>query len=330
MPNDILIGPAGWSYDDWKGIVYPTSREPGFHEAAYLAQYFSTIEINTSFYRPLRPEVARVWVKKLAGRPGFRFTAKLFRGLTHERRLERESVSAYRAGLDPLIDAGLLGCVLMQFPFSFRYNRENLAYLLRLARELGGYRLVAELRHSGWNNEDALSALADHGVGFCNIDQPQLNGCMPPTAHVTSSVGYVRLHGRNYEQWFNFNDAETPRTGMRAVEARYDYLYSAQQLEKWRARIERVASQAETTYVVTNNHFRGQAVVNALQILSSLEGEPVDAPPNLQERYPELQSCARNVPRQRSLFFAERRRDPQPSLSPVRRQAIAASYAAAW
>ena len=92
MGNNIKVGPAGWSYEDWKGVVYPALRPRGFHEAAYLACYFPVIEINTSFYRPLRPELARLWADKVAGQPGFQFTAKLYRVFTHERILNKHDV----------------------------------------------------------------------------------------------------------------------------------------------------------------------------------------------------------------------------------------------
>jgi uncharacterized protein YecE (DUF72 family) len=308
MKADVRVGPAGWSYEDWKGIVYPSPRPDGFHEASFLAQYFPIIEINTSFYRPLRPELARVWAKKLQSRPGFQFTAKLYRAFTHDRQLDRDDVRRFCEGLAPLADAGMLGCVLMQFPWSFRYSRENRDHLVRLQQAFGQYPLAAEMRHAGWNNPEALRLFEDHGIAFCNIDQPQLNQCLPPTDHVTSAIGYVRLHGRNYQEWFEFGDDEPRPGGLKPIEARYNYLYDLDQLRKWQHRIERIASQTRTTYVVTNNHFRGQAVVNALQIVSLVSGEPVKVPETLLQHYPELQTVAQDPPSQRSLFLIPPRR----------------------
>ncbi len=319
--NSVKVGPAGWSYADWNGVVYPTNRPAGFHEAEYLSRFFSVIEINSSFYRAPRPEVSRVWARKLGAAKNFEFTAKLYRGFTHDGRLDRDEVRRFTEGLEPLIDAGLLGCLLMQFPWSFRCDRANLNHLLRLARSFGQYPLVAEFRHAGWNNPTALRALADHGIGFCNIDQPQLNQCLPPTAHVTSPIGYVRLHGRNYSEWFS-EDA--------GVAERYNYLYSSDQLEKWRPRIDRVAAATSKTYVVTNNHFGGKAVANALEIMASIKGEAVDAPEALLGHFPELAGLAKNLPAQRSLFFQAGRetRGAWGGLLP-RRTVTAASYARA-
>lgn len=283
---NIRVGTAGWSYSDWDGLVYPTNRPQGFHEAAYLAQYFSTIEIGASFDRPLRPEVSRVWVRKLARYKNFEFTAKLYRGFTHDQNLDPAELRRFSQGLEPLIDEGLLGCVLAQFPASFRLSAENLAYLGRLARAMPQYPLVAEFGSASWNNSRALAVLADLGIGFCNIDQPQQTQSMPPTEHVTSPIGYVRLEGRNYQP-----------------EARFDHFYSVDQLSRWLPRIERMAQSTRKLYVVANNHFGGQSVANALQVESMLTRERVAVPPAVLDRFPELQRIALNQPEHRSRFF---------------------------
>ena len=85
---------------------------------------------------------------------------------------------------------------------------------------------------------------------------------------MTSPVGYVRLHGRNYDQWF---DADTGAD-------RYNYLYSEAELAGWKEKIVRIADKAEVTYVVTNNHFEGKAGVNALQLKNMITGQRVKAP----------------------------------------------------
>ncbi len=303
MRTNIKVGPAGWSYPDWRSVVYPRHRGVGFHEAAYLARFFSTIEINTSFYQPLRPELTRLWVKKVEASKNFQFTAKLYRGFTHERRLTRADILRFSEGLAPLADTGRLGCLLMQFPFSFRQTRENRDFLARLGKAFGHYPLVAEVRHSSWNMQSTLDWFGDHRIGFCNIDQPQLDHCLPPTAHATSPIGYVRLHGRNYHEWFNFGQDRTGHGGLRAVDARYNYLYTTAQLEKWKQRVEQVAAQTGTTYVVTNNHFQGKAAVNALQLMEMLSGDQVEVPEELLRHYPELHKTARRAPIQKCLFI---------------------------
>jgi uncharacterized protein YecE (DUF72 family) len=307
--SEIRVGPAGWSYQDWKRVVYPDARPRAFHEAAYLAQYFDTIEINTSFYGPLRPELSRLWVKKVDFNPRFRFTAKLFRAFTHEGRLEQDDIRQYTEGLSPIAESGRLGCVLMQFPWSFRFNKENRDHLVRLKRAFPEYALVAELRHSSWIAEEAVGVLIDHRIGFCNIDQPQFEHCMAPTALVTTPIGYVRLHGRNYEQWFQKEgEAHRPSpSDLPHIAARYNYLYSTDELSEWKPRIQQVAAEARVTYVITNNHFEGKAVANGLQLIHLLVGNPVEVPPDLLAFYPELASISRNPPVQGNLFSNPRR-----------------------
>ena len=203
----ILVGPAGWSYADWEGIVYPRSKPRGFHEAAYLAQYFDTIEINTSFYNPLRAEVAESWVEKVQRNPSFQFTAKLWKRFTHERSASLQDEKACKQGLEPLAAAGRLGALLLQFPWSFKNTRENHEYMSGLFMQFMEYPLVVEVRHSSWNQPEIFDWLRAQGVGFCNIDQPVIGRSLAPSEHVTMPVGYVRLHGRNYEHWFTVERA---------------------------------------------------------------------------------------------------------------------------
>src|ERR1051326_4709988 len=77
--GNIRVGPAGWSYTDWAGYVYPVKRPRGFHEAKYLAEFFDTIEINTSFYSPVRVEHAKGWIERVAANRNFKFTAKMWK-----------------------------------------------------------------------------------------------------------------------------------------------------------------------------------------------------------------------------------------------------------
>ncbi|MBZ5702599.1 MAG: DUF72 domain-containing protein, partial [Acidobacteriia bacterium] len=128
----VRVGPAGWSYPDWAGYVYPARKPKGFHEAAYLAGFFDVIEINTSFYHPIRPEHARLWIEKAAANPRLVYTAKLWQKFTHEPGATAEDERAVRAGFDVLREAGKLGAVLLQFPFSFHRTAESIAYLTAL------------------------------------------------------------------------------------------------------------------------------------------------------------------------------------------------------
>jgi len=291
----IRIGTAGWSYKDWEGVVYPPEvQRKKVHALEYLAHFFDVVEVNTSFYGHIKPELAKLWVRKVAFNPNFVFTAKLHQSFTHSPIAVMEPTSAAsikptdedeakaREGLDALASEGKLGALLIQFPVSFKNTNLNREYLERLLRQFIEYPRVVEVRHDSWNNEETLALFARGDVAFCNIDQPTIGQSLAPTEHVTSTVGYVRLHGRNYKDWFNSDDRND----------RYNYLYSESELGGWKDKIETVAAKAQTTYVITNNHYQGRAGVNALELKSMLAGKRVKAPPGLLENYPELKKFA--------------------------------------
>jgi uncharacterized protein YecE (DUF72 family) len=275
--------------------VYPTSRPREFHEATYLAEYFDTIEINTSFYQPLRPNLCAQWIERVAANPNFLFTAKLWQKFTHETGATAEDERAVRAGFDLLRDAGKLGAVLFQFPYSFHNTSENLVYLKELLERFADYPLVVEVRHASWNKKDFDALLRERQVGFCNIDQPVIGRSIKPSGRRTSQVGYVRLHGRRYDTWFSDDPATPP-------EERYNYLYTEAELEPWAERIRKLAGRAHSTFVITNNHYQGKAVVNALQLISLLSGAKVKIPEPLRHRYPELERIASEPQQEPTLF----------------------------
>jgi uncharacterized protein YecE (DUF72 family) len=292
----IRIGTAGWSYKDWDGILYPPEvTRKKIHPVEFLARFFDVIEINTSFYGHIRPELGRLWSRKAAAvNPNFLFTAKLHRSFTHSPLAVMEPTSAAsirpnvqderlaREGLDSLAAEGKLGAVLIQFPVSFKNTSLNREYLEQLLRQFIEYPRVVEVRHESWNNPETLAEFMSHNIGFCNIDQPLLGRSLAPTEYVTSGVGYVRLHGRNYENWFDGDNRND----------RYNYLYKPAELEKWKEKIETIARRAESTYVIANNHFQAKAAVNALELRHLLDGGTVRAPETLVKHYPELKGIA--------------------------------------
>ena len=293
--SHIKIGPAGWSYADWRGRVYPENAGSKFDTLALVARYLNTAEINSSFYHPPSPASAKAWLKRVAHNPNFTFTAKLYQAFTHARgKATTEDEKLFREGIDPLAEAGKLGAVLIQFPWSFKNDFEERSYLVQLVERFKDYPLVVELRHFSWIKPTIFQTLEDLGVGFCNIDQPLFDNSIKPSAEVTSPIGYVRLHGRNYGNWFR-DDAD--------VVERYDYLYSPDELESWIPRIKEVAKKAKETFVITNNHARGQSLVNAFETLALLEEERVPGPAQLVETYPRLsESVVPEEEAQGSLF----------------------------
>src|ERR1700704_4994536 len=278
--RNIRVGPAGWSYQDWESIVYPQKPGAKFDPLEYLARFFDTIEINSSFYRPFTASTAKSWVSRVSDAVNFMFTAKLHRVFTHERgKATEEDEKLVREGMDELARVGKLGAVLLQFPWSFKNTDDDRVYLGKLLQRFREYPLALEVRHSSWNNPQIYEWLEELGVGICNVDQPLFARSIKPTAVTTSQIGYVRLHGRNYQDWFR---EKAPR------DDRYNYLYSLDELEPWITRIKEIAKKTREAYVITNNHFRGQAVVNALEIKSTLAEKLVPAPAPLFQKYPNL------------------------------------------
>src|SRR5579884_2223713 len=287
---NVYIGTAGFSYKDWEGIVYPKDlKKRKIHPLEYLAQFIDCCEINTSFYGHIGPNVGRSWCQKVAAvNSSFQFTAKLFQGFTHLPKgtkapspfnltVSAEDEKLAREGLDSVADEGRLGAVLVQFPISFKNEDDTRDYLFNLINKFSQYPLVLEIRHESWNDADILGRLAEAGVAFANIDQPRLGKSLRGTQHVTAQVGYVRLHGRNYKEWFQADNRND----------RYNYLYKPKELEGWKEKINDISQKAEKTFVVTNNHYKGQAAVNALELKNMLSGTKVKIPEPLVEHYPE-------------------------------------------
>lgn len=251
----IHVGTSGYSYADWVGPVYP----PGTQSRDFLSLYpreLDLVELNFSFYS--RPRAAQL--SRMADVAGERllFSLKAHQSLTHERPDDPAAeAAALREAVRPLIERSKLAAVLAQFPFSFHYEVQSRLYLDRLCRSLEGLPLAVEFRNRGWQRESVLKALAERGVAFVNVDQPDLPELMEASDAATSDLAYVRLHGRNKSNWWTGDSA-----------SRYDYLYCEQELEGWVDRIKAILRRARTLLVAFNNHFRGQAVQNAMMMKS--------------------------------------------------------------
>jgi len=261
----------------------------GVDRLTYAASLFSVIELNTTYYRPAPVPMVEGWVRKTDGVSGFRFTAKLWERFTHQRDTAwtAADVDVVRKGMDILAAANRLGAMVVQFPWSFRRDDVNRAWLDDVLSAFAMYPLVVELRHESWNVPALYQELAERGVGFVNIDQPLFKHSIKPSATVTSPVGYVRVHGRNYKEWF--------RKDTDAV-SRYDYLYSAEELEPWVERAREIGKEARETFVVMNNHNIGKGPTNAKMFEALLERRKVEVPATLLAHFPEeLAPIARPV-----------------------------------
>lgn len=256
-PEGLFFGPSGWSYADWRGTVYPEALPARFNQLAFLAGKFDFVEVNTSFYRVPSLKLTRGWVDKTAGFADFRFWLKLHQSFTHERQLEKPMLDGFRDCLQPLDAAGKLSGLLAQFPYSFHYEPANLDYLGELAGHFSAWPLAVEFRHQSWLEEEVLEFFRKNGLVWTNIDQPQISQSLPLTALATArDTAYLRLHGRNYQDWFSGQGRD----------ARYDYSYSAAELDRLGEVVARLREQAKKVFVAGNNHYKGAAVKNLLQL----------------------------------------------------------------
>lgn len=258
--GSVLVGTSGFSYDDWKGHFYPEGIKKG-DMLAYYAERFAAVEVNSTFY--VIPGAASFESMARRTPEGFDFTIKAYKELTHNPDADPAVFEQFAAALTPLKDAGKLGCVLAQYPWSFKKTAANMDKLRRLSDSFGDIPVVVEFRNSGWVGEDTLGLLKESRLGFCCVDEPRLKGLMPRAAVVTSPVGYVRFHGRNAAKWWQHEHAWE----------RYDYLYSREELAEWLPQVEFVSSTAEKTYLFFNNHYKGQAAQNAAMFAEMLGEE---------------------------------------------------------
>lgn len=285
----LYIGPAGWSYPDWNGIVYPPGKPKGFDPLEYISSYFNMVEINSTFYRLPATDTARRWVERVGGRPEFRFSAKAHRDITHAKHPpEPAAIDACKRSLGPMLEAGRLLCVLLQFPWSFKNTRTSVARLERTIRRFSPFPVSVELRHGGWKDRETLDRVNGTGATVCAVDQPVLGDSLTIGTSAPGSAGaYFRFHGRNRSEWFR------PGTNR---DLRYNYLYSAGELSELARAVRESMVPGGPVTVVLNNHFRGQAVANALELKSILTGGKVPVPENLTRVFPVLEKVTAGDP----------------------------------
>ena len=253
----IYFGVSGWSYDDWIGPVYPKDL-PKRDWLAFIAARVDALEINVTYYRIPAPSIIQGWVEKTPD--DFMFTAKLHRSLTHER--AEPNFSQFQMDLKPLSDAGKLGAVLAQFPYSFQRNDVNESYLKQLRDGLETMPLVVEFRHTSWFREEIVALLDSLDIGFCAVDQPVLKNLLPPIIYNVGKIGYVRFHGRNAEKWWDHDEPWE----------RYNYEYPRDELAEWTPKLRSLANELPQTFVFANNHYRGKSLTTIDHLREMFEG----------------------------------------------------------
>jgi uncharacterized protein YecE (DUF72 family) len=281
MNAEIRIGTCGYSFPDWKSIIYPPNVRPSLYLVYYARTLgFNTVELDSSFYHMPTIPLIEALLQKTP--PGFLFTVKAHRSMTHEvwnvtkpaapgrpafpdlasglkdAALLVPAFTAFWEAVTPMADAGRLGTVVLQYPPWFRDTPENRRFLLTTRDLLPRLPLSIEFRDRSWHNEDALTFLRREHLGYVAVDEPQLRNLLPLVPIVTSDVAYLRLHGRN-PNWFGASK-----------ETRYDYLYSKEELEQMLPSIRTMAASASLMFIMTNNCHRGQAVQNARDLQAML------------------------------------------------------------
>jgi uncharacterized protein YecE (DUF72 family) len=266
----IYIGTSGWSYPrgagTWAGYFYPAGTA---NELEYYSQFFNTVEINSSFYRPPNPGFAENWVKRTPN--DFFFAVKLWQKFTHPKMYEaatgeaavisQSDVDLFNHSIEPLYKSGKLGALLAQFPPSFKNDRYGQQILSAVIRTFGQYRLAVELRHRSWS-DDAHTAelLREHNVAWVQIDEPKFPSSIAADIPLTADMAYFRFHGRNKETWWT-GDSET----------RYKYLYSPEEIKELADKIRPAFEQTRLTFAFFNNHWRGYAPRNAADMKRELK-----------------------------------------------------------
>jgi len=196
------IGTCGFSYRDWVGPFYPAGIK-SLEMLPYYAQRFGCVEIDSTYYAIPRPQLFESMDRRTPVH--FRFTVKAPGSITHLPASESPSgdeAGAFRACLEPIQASGKLGAVLAQFPHAFRPGPDALRRLRWLREQWPDIDLIAEFRHRLWQGDETLAALRDLRIGWCNVDEPGFSSLMRPGSEVTSSIGYIRFHGRNYGRWW--------------------------------------------------------------------------------------------------------------------------------
>lgn len=256
MAGKIRIGTSGYSFADWVGVFYPETIAKG-KMLDFYAEHFDTVEINSTYYRIPHPKVLENMVKKTSA--DFEFMVKTHSSATHQRKDLQSETPKYLEAIKPIADSFKLKGILAQFPWSFKRSPENQDYLKKCREALAGYPLFVEFRHNSWTKQEIFDLLKSLDIGYVCVDEPQLSGMVDSVAVATTGTGYVRLHGRNADKWWNGGPL------------RYDYLYSDAELSEWSGKIRKLAENTEKVYVFFNNCHEGQAVTNARRILEMLD-----------------------------------------------------------
>jgi uncharacterized protein YecE (DUF72 family) len=292
MPK-FYIGTAGWSYKDWVPAFYPKQQSGNFDWLQFYSHYFNCVEVNSTYYTYLSPKIVQGWVRKVIDSEDFIFTIKLHQDFTHKKDFDQQKIKSVNYNLDILAKEERLGGLLIQFPYSFPFNNVTANYVRRLSEIFQGYNCFVEVRHSSWNNKQAMELFKELNITFCTIDQPQVGKSISFEPVITNDKAYIRFHGRNVEAWMRSINNYGKKQTYEEQSSRYKYLYSPGELVEIQQKIMEVREKVKEVYVIMNNHPAGDAVANAFELIHLLEEKiKVDMPETIVKAFPRLQQIA--------------------------------------
>jgi len=297
--GEVHVGTCSWTDPTLiaAGTFYPRKEMSAEERLKFYAQNFDVVEVDSTFYALPSEKVIGLHTERTPD--DFTLHYKAFGLLTQhpidpkrlpknikamlpeealdKKRLGFNEVTAeardmafqmFESALRPADSAGKLGVLLFQFPPYFTHKDSNKGYILQCKEKFPQYRLAIEFRHPSWLTEDkrkdTLNFLEENGLIYVSADEPQFDDgkTIPPIAEATADVAYIRMHGRNKENWF--------RRDIPTVE-RYAYEYFDEELKEWLLKIKELMYETRRAYAMFNNCYADYAVNNARRMKELLE-----------------------------------------------------------
>ena len=310
--TDIATGMGGWDLFPFNGAFYPSRAPKGFRKLAFYSRYFDLIEVNATFYNTdFREYHVRRWLEDVRDNGRFCFTVKLFRGYTHTMDATKDDLLRIYRTLDLLAESGRLGGLLIQFPGSFKNQKECREYLYRLSHAFRRYRMFLEVRHASWNTPLMHNFFQETRCHLVNVDLPALDGHIPFQHLAWDGAAYFRMMGRNAAAWKNPWRLEAD--GKHMVSDRYNYRYSEEELKNLALSVRQAGAGVKKAFVVFHNDPGARSIENGYRFRHLLQPKQrLEIPPTTLRAFPQLR------PLSASPVFS-----PQPFLQQARQVSLA-------
>ncbi|OGJ85895.1 MAG: hypothetical protein A2268_09980 [Candidatus Raymondbacteria bacterium RifOxyA12_full_50_37] len=281
------VGTSGYYFDDWVGLFNPPrlsqkqkqlldpEQAEAFDRLKFYQRYFRFIEINSSFYT--EPSIQTYIDIEERSRDDSLFSVKANKNVSHSRELDAkkgaELMKAHIEAVSPLVETGRFYSFLIQLEDRNQRSQKALDYLCAVSEPAIRKRMDVhiEFRHVSWHSEHVLQTLKDNGIGICNTEIPPVPHAFPLKAYATTDKGYVRYSGKNLEHWYAQEKATTSKERIAQRNARYDYNYSEAEIQERAQGQQQLAKKTSVVAIAYNNHYKIQAVLNAIYNLQVLK-----------------------------------------------------------